>query len=256
MMPAPTTTSLGLPLGTRPAGTPIAPVLTGTIRVYAVGDSFTQGGSDSSNGNSGLAWRQYVAEMADAAGIVIEPVGNLASVAPDWPHHRAIFGEPISDFITDFNATPALISDADPDVVMMCPLGYNDLAAGVTGANTLLLLEDLLEIFRAFTNGRGVSPRIVCSYLMQRNAGTAGEQGRIDDFNAGLAALVAAQQGLGQLIALTDPRPYGNNPAGTPTNRADGFHPNDGLYRLIAREYFAGICNAIGINAQWGRPTS
>ena len=255
-MPAPTTTSLGLPLGTRPAGTPISPALTGTIRIYAIGDSFTQGGSDSSNGNSGLAWRQYVAEMLDAIGVTWTPVGDLSSVAPDWSHHRAIFGEPISDFVTDFTADPTLLSTADPDVIMICPLGYNDLAAGVTGANTLLLLEDLLEIFRAFTNGRGVSPRIVCSYLMQRNAGTAGEQGRIDDFNAGLAALVSAQQGLGQLITLTDPRPYGNSPNDTRMRRADGFHPNDTLYRLIAREYFAGLCNAIGLDAQWGRPTS
>lgn len=255
-MPAPTTTSLGLPLGTRPGGTPLSPALTGTIRIYAVGDSFTQGGSDSSNGNTGLAWRQYVAEMLDEIGVTWTAVGNLNSLAPDWLLHRAIFGEPISDFISDFTSTPSLLTNADPDVIPLLPLGYNDLAAGVSGADTLLLLEDLLEIFRAFTNTRSASPRIVCSYLMQRNAGTAGEQGRITDFNSGLAALVAAQQALGQQIVLTDPRPYGNNPGVTLQGRADGFHPNDGLYRLIAREYFAGICNVIGINAEWGRPTS
>lgn len=255
-MPAPTTTSLGLPLGTRPAGTPISPALTGTIRIYAVGDSFTQGGSNASNGNGGLAWRQYVAEMLDAAGIAWTPVGNLNSLAPDWPHHRAIFGEPISDFITDFTSTPTLVSNADPDVIMICPLGYNDISAGVSGADTLTLLGDLLDLLFTYTNGRGVKPRFVCSYLLDRNGGVAGERDRIAAFNDGLAAKIAAQQALGQSIVLTDPRTAGNNPAIVYSQRADGFHPNDALYRLIAREYFAGLCNAIGLEAQWGRPTS
>lgn len=255
-MPAPTTTSLGLALGTHPAGTPISPALTGTIRIYAIGDSFTQGGSSSSDGNTGLAWRQYVAEMLNADGISWAPVGNLNSLAPDWLLHRAIFGEPIPDFVTDFNADPTLISTADPDVVMICPLGYNDIAAGTSGADTVTLLQDLLEIFRAYTNGRSVSPRIVCSYLMDRNAGTAGERTRIADFNTALPAMIATQQGLGQLISLADVRTYGNNPGATPTRRADGFHPNDTLYRLIAREYYAKLRNALGLDAGWGRPTS
>ena len=255
-MPAPSTTSLGLSLGPHPVGSPLSPALTGNIRIYAVGDSFTQGGASSSNGNGGLAWRQYTAEMLTSIGVSYTAVGNLNSVATSWPLHRAIFGEPISDFITDFNADPTLISTADPDVVMLCPLGYNDLAVGVSGADTLVRLQTLLEIFRAYTNGRGVSPRIVCSYLMQRNAGTAGEQDRINDFNAGLAAAIAAQQALGQLVVLTDPRSVGNNPAGAPSNRADGFHPGDPLYRFLGRIYFAGVCNAIGIDAQWGRPSS
>lgn len=256
-MPAPTTTSNGRPLGTRPnVFTPISPVLTGTIRIYAVGDSFTQGGSSENDGNTGRSWRQYVAEMLNTSGIPWLPVGHVGSVAPDWPWHRAIFGQSMQETIDDFNNNPSRIPTADPDVVLLCPVGYNELTPGLemgmSASDALDVMQSLMDIFRSYTNNRGFSPRIVSSFLPQRSGGTVAGRARIDDFNNLLMARIDAQRALGQVIGVVDPRPALDRSA----FRADGFHPKDSGFRLYSDVIFPVLLNLIGMNAEWGRPSS
>ena len=255
-MTQPTTTSRGRPLGTRPAGTPLSPVISGTAKIYWVGDSIAHGGSNNSTGNTGLSFRQYIAEMAATSGVAFSAVGDLASAAPSWALHRCIIGQTINTFNTTDFATNTRFTNADPDVVMLCPIGYNDLnTAGdnQTGAQTLTRLTTLLEKIRAFTNARGASPRVVVSYHFR---GASANDARIADFNAGLAAVVSTQTGLGQQIIAADPRPWLDGISGAPPFRADGLHPKDIGFRLLADCYFAALMNALGRDAEWGRPTS
>jgi len=253
-MAQPTTTSSGLALGTRPAGTPQTPLLTGTLRLYAIGDSLTVGGTDEVGGNTGRAWRQYVGEMLATSGIAYTAVGNLSSLATTWPNHRAITGQTINTFVTVDFANPAThLNAADPDIILGCTLGYNDINGGASGATTLTRWTSLMELFRAFTNGRGVTPRIVASHLFR---GAVGNDTEIGNFNNGLAAAVAVQVALGQKITLIDPRPWLDGIGGAPPFRGDGNHPKDVGYRLEADCVFAGLMNCIGKNAEWGRPTS
>lgn len=253
-MAQPTSTTNGHALGTCPAGTKETPVIS-SPRVYAVGDSFTFGGNAESNGNTGLSWRQYVAEMCTTSGVTITKVGNINSLAPDWLSHRAVSGQTINTFVTvDFASPVTYLNAADPDIILLCSVGYNDINGGASGATTLTRLTALLDLFRAFTNGRGVTPRIVVSYLFYST--TSANNTPIDAFNAGLAAVVATQQGLGQKIVICDPRPALDNGTNVPIMRADGLHPGDRGYRLWARVVFAAMINAIGLDAEWGRPTS
>lgn len=253
-MAQPTTTTAGLALGTRPNIDKQAPLLTGTLRLYAVGDSITVGGTNESNGNTGRAWRQYVGEMLATSGVAYTAVGNLSSLATTWGNHRAITGQTINTFVTvDFASPVTYLNTADPDVILLCSVGYNDINGGASGATTLTRWTALCELFRAFTNGRGVTPRIVASYLFR---GATVNDAEIANFNSGLAAAVAAQQALGQKIVLVDPRPWIDGIAGAPPFRADGLHPKDSGARLYADCIFPGLLNAIGMDAEWGRPTS
>ena len=243
-MPAPTTTSLGLSLGTCPPGSPLAPAIA-SYRCYAWGDSRTVGGHGQVTADS---WRQALYEMAlSSLGVTITAVGTTASTAPNWGLHRAVNGVTLATLLSGLQADPTtLLTNPDPDVVMLCPVGINDLIGGTSGADTVELLRQFLEILRPFTNARGVSPRVVCSYEYYHSGQSA--SGRVDDFNAALPAMIATQVGLGQKVVLIDPRPA--------VNHTVWLHPDGNTYDVLAQVVFRGFCNAIGMDAQWGRPTS
>jgi lysophospholipase L1-like esterase len=147
------------------------------------------------------------------------------------------------------------VSTADPDVVCILPLGNNDCADDAGLAAAPARMTALLETLRAYTNGRGVKPRIVACYLFGHGNDTA-KNARHDSLNTSLAATVwPAQIALGQSITICDPRPFIKVPLQCGM-RSDYTHPTDAGYRRLADCYFPAICNAIGIDAQWGRSSS
>lgn len=248
-MAAPTTTTSGLPLGTRPAGTPVSPALTGTIRIYAVGDSLTVGTP------SIYAWRNPVGQMLTAIGVSWQAVGNISLVdGQAWDHYNAVFGRDLQSVVDQIAGNPTLISTADPDIVMMCPFGNNDMGDDTALAAAPAKMTSILESFRGYTNGRGVKPRIVVSYLFG-HANDSAKDARHDSFNNTLRDSVwPAQVALGQSITICDPRPFINVPKNNGF-RSDYTHPTESGYARLADCYFPGLCNAIGLNAQWGRPS-
>lgn len=70
-----TTTSRGWPLGTRPAGTAIGTLLTGTIKVMCIGDSITLGHGTA----PGDSFRCLLKARATAYGLTTDFIGARAN---------------------------------------------------------------------------------------------------------------------------------------------------------------------------------
>lgn len=241
-MPAPAQTSLGLPLGARPAGTKAASVISNP-RIWAIGDSLTAG----SGGTTGWAWRQHVGRMLDDAGVAFTSVGSVSSASTTWPNHWGVSGKTAAQIEADMVADGTIFTAADPDIVMLCPIGQNDINLGGTATDARDAVDSLLTYIRGLTNGRSATPRVVTAKVIGHRTSDA----TMTAFAGLMDAVYASQISAGLDLHVADFRTSGRRPLVAGLD--DSQHPNDMLYQSIASAIFPTLLNAIGLDADWGR---
>lgn len=232
-MARPTTTSLGLPLGTRAAGSPILPALTGTPKILAAGDSITFG----SGSTDGGGWRTLLdARLADA-GMTRQWVGP--TVAAGLAHYGNS-GWTISQMNAGIGA---VITTYDPDILILL-IGRNNMDDATEAANAPTEYATLLATIYATKP----TLRIVVGSITPEESSVFWP--RTQTFRAALPAVWQASSAYadGLLIecdAGVDLAPLCRSHLG------DGVHPNDIGYNLIADRWWPALVNAYGLNASW-----
>lgn len=231
-MARPTTTSNGWPLGTRPAGTAFSPLLTGTIKIMAVGDSIT-----TDTYLSG-AHRLLLKNRLDDMGLTTSWVGPVSGAG--GLNHFGVSSATIQDVNAAIGAH--LVTYA-PHIVLLL-IGRNNMTSDVDATAAPAAYATMLATMYA--------AQPVCRVIVGLT--TPDETVAISDrtvtFRAALPAVVAASSyngdGLARLsYAFKGLQPYSR------AHQSDGTHPNAAGYGLGCDGFFPDLVNVIGSAASW-----
>lgn len=233
-MARPTTTSGGLPLGTRPAGSPILPLLSGTPKILCAGDSITIG----TGSTDGSGYRITIADRLDDAGIAFEYVGPTDS--PTGYPHYGNSGWNIAQLDAGIGA---VIATYNPDVLILL-IGRNNMDDATEATNAPTDYAALLATLYAAKP----TLRIVACLITPEESATF--QARTLTFRAALPAVLQASDAYGDGLLLQCDggvwlQPLNRNHLG------DGVHPNDTGYALLADAIWPTLQNALGRDAGW-----
>lgn len=233
-MARPTATSLGLSLGTRPAGTPVGSPLGGTPKIMAAGDSIVLG----SGSTDGGGWRKPLDVRLADAGIARSWVGPTTDA--NGLAHYGNSGWKIADLDADIATR---IATYDPDILLLA-IGRNNMPDGTDASNAPTHYASLLATI--YTAKPAL--RIVCGHITPEEDAT--RWGRTQTFRAAIPAVWEASDAYsdGLLIycgAGLDLAPLSRNHLG------DGVHPTDAGYSMIADRWWPALVNAYGLAAAW-----
>ncbi len=236
------------------------------LRIMPVGDSITRGtyfarylegprvGQAIGRPNPlGGGWRKILQDQLRAAQVGCDFVGELdchayghdGVVDPDFdPHHHGLAGfsnrklieggivPTLPDVLaaagTDSRTVPGIesvLSRHQPEVIL--------LLSGANGFDAPSR-DELIRLI----NARSRAHVFVASILPQRAPRT--DWNRVDDYNASLRAVVAAQQAAGHRVTLVPM----HEAVGADDLQPDGVHPNQAGERKIAATWFRALQDA------------
>jgi autotransporter-associated beta strand protein len=193
------------------------------VRILPLGDSITWGvGGDANLGG----YRSALYTSLTALGYNVNFIGNSIenSSLMAQPHHEGHPGITIGQIASNIAGWLATVDN--PDVVLL-HIGTNDLGSG-DFPNAINRLDDLITqiaTLRPYAH-------IIVTNLMERGAPQI-----LTDFNPYVQAKVNAQAALGRRVSFLDMHaavPY-------PANMADGLHPNQTGYNLMAAAWLGAI---------------
>lgn len=228
-----TTTSLGLALGTRPAGTPLSPALTGARTIMCIGDSITRGWLPTGVTEGG--YRVPLASYIATAGLPWTMIGPYS----DTGLHGGVNGRTIASLTT---AIPTTIGPGyyRPDCIALL-IGSNDMSDGAGAATGYGALLDAIETAEP-------DVRLVVSTTLPRLP-TASPDAQRAIFETALPAVLdaSAQHADGRMV-----RCGGIYAATLGTTGVGGdVHPTAAGYAMMAAEWWPSICHALGRDAEW-----
>lgn len=237
-----TTTSLGHALGTRPAGTPIAPELTGPRTYMVLGNSLSRGASSVAGAAVQYlgGYRTGLDERVRAAGLPWTPIGAYTD---NGLAHQAVSGTSLA---ARLSLLPAITAAYEPDVVFIYE-GTVDAVEGVydgpTSAGRLATM--LTDIEAAWPDVRVVA----VSRLPALTGGVAARNVYLDDFNSRLPGVLdASPQHLdGRMIRVDAAAQI------TPSHvsAGDGVHYPQSSHDALASLLWPALVNAMGFDAEW-----
>lgn len=233
-------TSLGLNLGTRPAGSPILPLLAGTVNIQYVGDSYIAG--EGFPGGDGSSHRAFAFAKFAAASIAVDFVGPYASGPQADNQHAGLSGTTLTAID---GSIAAWLTTYVPDVCIVAA-GLNDARTGASGATIDSRWATLLATMWTARPGMRV---VAC--LIPSATTDATVRGRIDAANALLLATFAASSfaGAGRLLTA-DLR--GCMPTASPMDAIDTVpHPTPRSFQRMGEALWPVLLNAMGRNADW-----
>lgn len=249
-MARPTTTSGGLALGTRTAGTPITPPLAGTIEVLCIGDSITYGYGVGAS----PSWRAGLKSRFTDLSLTTDFVGPISDGVSADPQHWGVPGARISDFVAG-NTVSGFSCDLStmgvtyaPDLIIVA-LGANDFAAGSDG------LASMTSLLGILWTQRPTARVLVCKPHRWTIVAYAAKQA---DFLAGIDAVVAASsQGLAGLALVAQTYRLSVpliDVSEITSELADYIHPRIppiASFAKLVDQMWPTACNAVGLDAQW-----
>lgn len=241
-MARPTTTSLGHALGTRAAGTPISPPLTGSREIVCVGDSLTRGYlPDGTLGSAGYRG-EIVSRIADAG----YPWTLIGQYTDGGSAHEGVNGRTTG--VLNGNLT-SLFGVGNPyhgaDAVILIT-GTNDcLDSGYDGPTAMYYLANILSELAS----REPQARVVVASSLPTVIGSYGVHAvNVADWNSRVSATLDASAiaAAGRLVRV---------PLGSAIRDAhvagDGVHPDVSGYGLMASVIWGPLQNALGFDAEW-----
>ena len=210
-----------------------------TLRILPLGDSITQGDkSESTSGYRGFLWKRLrdAGYSVDYVGTVQGNPGSRADLDGMDVDHEGHGGWRIdtknggSGLMENI---PGWFSKFDAPHVVLLHVGTND--SGNDFSDVMARMGVLLDRIYA----AAPSTHVVLSTLLWR--GTAANYTRIQQYNAALPDLLAAQQAKGRSISLVDLHAAVASDAttGAANLNADLLHPNATGYSLMADAWFA-----------------
>jgi hypothetical protein len=232
-------TSLGLALGTRPAGSPILPVITNG-KIEYVGDSYIAG--QGFPGGDGSSHRAYMSAKLAAAAITVDFVGPYASGPHVDNQHAGLSGTTLTAIDGSISAW---LTTYVPDVCVVAA-GLNDARTGASGATIDSRWAALLATMWTARPGMRV---VTC--LIPSATTDATVRGRIDAANALLPATFAASSfALAGRLLVADLR--GCMPTASPTDAVDTVpHPTPRSFQRMGEALWPVVLNALGRSAEW-----
>lgn len=225
----PTSTGLGLPLGTR-SGAPISPVLGGTPKILACGDSITAGTGSTDLG----AWRTPLDAYMAAAGMARQWVGPTAS--PIGFAHHGVSSRKIPGLTADVAATMAAHT---PDIVVVV-IGRNNMEDATDAANAPSEYVTLLSTMYA----QDPTCRVIACHITPEVNTTY--WARTQTFRAALPAVLAASSYYADGLLIECRGGKSLTPLST-ADLGDQVHPNDGGYLKIADDIWPAMRRAYGL---------
>ncbi|WP_327070512.1 GDSL-type esterase/lipase family protein [Kitasatospora sp. NBC_01302] len=209
-----------------------------SVRVMPLGDSITYGQGSCTGGGYRLPLANLVAGQSRYS---VDFVGSQQHGAMADPDHE---GHP--GYRTDqiLGGVDGWLAAAHPDVVLL-HIGINDLNQGVdqnTAANTAHQLID-----RIFADQPGVT--VIMQGLIPTTPGWnyQGLSQPIAQYNTQLKQVESAEQAAGKHFTFVDaPALTATNQADSshPAQMADGLHPNDSGYALLAQNFYTSLDQA------------
>ncbi|KAI4141771.1 MAG: hypothetical protein LQ341_003437 [Variospora aurantia] len=192
------------------------------LRILPLGASI-MAGDGSSDGNG---FRRYLEQ--ELAGSKMQYVGSLRSGSMSNNYHEGHSGFGITEVA---DAAAALI-DFRPNIILL-HVGTNDLLQGSSDTHaTSMRLGNLIDYLLA----RFPDATILLAQLVA--ARDPGHNARITAYNSHMSSLVSSRAGKHiRLVGMT---------IITATQlAADGIHPNDAAYEIMASQWYKGIQNAV-----------
>lgn len=183
-----TSTSRGWPLGTRPAGTPIGTLLTGTIKVMCLGDSITVGFGTA----AGDSYRCLLAARALAYGLTLDFIGARADGVCADNQHNGVSGWTIAQQNADVPTRFGVL----PDVILI-HLGTNNFIAGDDG---------LAAMATFLTTLYGLAPLARVGICVPHGSSVVAQDALARTFEAGIDATCAASSYGTDSLILTCPQ--------------------------------------------------
>ncbi|KAL5341746.1 hypothetical protein BJX70DRAFT_395479 [Aspergillus crustosus] len=192
------------------------------LRVLPIGDSITWGAQSSDD----AGYRKTLHELLDARGNKVDFVGSMQNgIGMSDQNHEGHRGYTI-DGIADASSTGIW---AAPNIALL-HAGTNDMKDAIDLPNAPNRLADLMDLIWAHSEDAVI---LVCQIIPST---TSAIQGRVEDFNNALPALVDEYTGKGKTVALV-----AMNKALTTADLADNLHPKDEGYVKMANAYYAAI---------------
>jgi lysophospholipase L1-like esterase len=186
------------------------------------GDSTTYG-----TGNQGLAYRPYLLARLRPPYLV-DFVGPFKSIFPNTTEIDQDHAGIPSDVLSNMNSRiVGEIAAYHPRIILLQG-GVNELASGITPANTLTLLQTTLTTIYA------QDPTIVTMCCQLPCDPASPYYGAVTTYNPGVAGVVSTRQAAGQLVSSVD------NFTGVACGAAD-VHPTDAGYQTVAARWAAGL---------------
>ncbi len=210
-------------------GTPVA-VTSEPLRVMPLGDSITLGiGSETSS-----SYRTDLYRRLTAAGQAVDLVGSQRDgVGPDTDHegHSGWTIDKIDERVEGW------LADARPDVVLL-HIGTNDMRSDAKAVGAVGRLSQLIDRIRA---ARPSAHLVVAAIT---GAKKSAEQRRIDAYNRGVRAVVAAKASSRVLLA--------DQSAVDSLDIRDNLHPNDFGYTKMAFTWFLALRRVLHLTGSTG----
>ncbi|RMD99733.1 MAG: hypothetical protein D6814_05025, partial [Calditrichaeota bacterium] len=202
---------------------------TQTVKILPLGDSITRGdgGSQPYHG-----YRDTLASDLTNKGIVFDFVGLHHDGDGSFDgDHQGMPGAR-ADEVAD--TTSIVLGITDPDVVLV-HLGTNDLNQGQTVASTITDITNVIDDIHVYN---GAIKILVAGIIPRANNTTIDSLTR--ELNSGISDLVNQKKAAGYHITFVDQyNAFKSNPNwATDYMSADGMHPNDTGYQLMADTFF------------------
>lgn len=240
------TARTALPLGVRPAGTPVGTKISSPT-IYSPGDSnwYDQGFSLDNTGNSA---RLRLDQKLRASGITPTWVGNQVSGTAPADHHRGIAGSTYATHrSTQVNDSVTYVAALAPHLAII-PLGTNDCATDAGRDNFVTnAVGFITELMAAHANLR----RFVIFKMYPVADPTS--QARLDVINdTHIASVKSGAEAAGALVVVADLRLIAvkGHLRASESTAAKHIQSQDG-FELIASVMFPAVVNACGYNAVW-----
>ncbi len=218
--------------GPGPAQTWVPREASGPARIMPLGASITQGYLGTHAG-----YRGPLHNLLDGNRVPHRFVGsatdNPGQLPADQRHHEGHPGWVIGEGNGDSGLRKHIDAwlapgAADPDIVLML-VGSNDVVRNYDLANAGARLDDLIGRIRT------LKPRALLYVSMVPQVD--GKVAETKRYNDQVAAVVRAREARGEAVHLVD----GYTPLLQPGLKADGIHPNDAGYDVLARRFHEAI---------------
>jgi hypothetical protein len=214
------------------AQTWVAREAAGPVRIMPLGASITQG-----FGGTHAGYRWLLSQLLDQTRVPHLFVGSRTDgsspLPPEQSHHEGHPGWVIADGNGDDGLRRHIdewlgASGADPQIVLLL-VGSNDVARDIDVANSGRRLDDLIGRIRTLKPAALIYVSTI-PRVDSRAAGTV-------QYNDQLRSVVLAREQRGEAVHLID----SYTPLEKPGLKADGIHPNDAGYDIIARLWLNAI---------------